>query len=285
MRSNPGILIEKCGDEHNVYDDTHITRPVDHYRFTRPGVQTYILNELNSELHSTWLQATGQSRFRDKRKLYNKSTRTSEVEYKLNDGNYTSLTTWHGTYFVEHEPKQVIIVLPQEKINKTIFRAREYIDFFSTDHLDILLNDLAIIQIFYKKAVDSLAPGNEDGIERAFFKYIERYANDDVGRDGTFLSKDEKTEMANDFVDQWLTGTTKAERDSRQSDLEDWVEDIHEDDIMGGTIFKRAKRNFNAYWPNRPDLWVYLAKAIRKAEDDLQLFPSRTRMNQASPKL
>ena len=278
---NPGILIEKCGDEHEVYQHTHITRPIDHYRFTRPGVQTYILNELNSELHSTWLQATGHSRYNDKRKLYNKSTRMSAPERGLIDTNeHVALTTWHGTYFVEHEPKHVLIILPEEKINKTIFKAREYISFFSTERLNnTLLNDLTIIQIFYKKAVDSLAPGNDDGIERSFFKYVENYSTRDTPYpDGNFLSNDEKTQMANNFIEHWNITTTEERFYSDQSELEDWVKLINEDDELGKKIFMKAlKRDYKVFWPNRQDLWVHLAKAVRKQGNDLNLFPSRTK--------
>ena len=270
---NPGITIERYGGDGWLRDenDKGVYEPRQHYTFVRRGVQTFILNQFNSELRSDWMQTRAQMKNIVTTKLFNKhglnntGTIIEHAEYKLNDepSDYEDIpkTTWHGTYFVEHEPRKVVIILPTDngvkKIFKTIYRASEYIHRWMRDQKERLLNNLLMMQIFTKRTTESLAPGIcEEGLERKFFKYIselETAAYEDYVNYAYFTHDHKKK-----IVDEFLKGLTH-----NNIEIEDWVQQIDGDDkIMKAAWNQRLNQDGTYWWPNEGKIMIDLIKGI-----------------------
>ena len=268
---NPGITIERYGgngwlrDEHNKM----VNEPLGHYTFVRRGVQTFILNQFNSELRSDWMQTKAQMENIVTTKLFNKHglSDIDRTEYMLNDDDIPR-TAWHGTYFVEHEPRKVVIILPTDngvkKIFKTIYRASEYIQKWMRFKKEHLLNNLLMMQIFTKKATESLAPGIcKEGLERKFFKYIselETAAYED-SVNYAYFTHDHKKEI----VDEFLKRLTH-----NNIEIEDWVQQIDGDDkIMQAAWNQRLNQDGGYYWPNEGKIMIDLIQGIIRRRIDL----------------
>ena len=277
---NPGITIERYGgdgwlrDEHNK----RVHEPPQHYTFVRRGVQTFILNQFNSELRSDWMQTRARKTNIVTTKLFNKhglsntGTIVEYAEYMLNDdgGSHEDIpkTAWHGTYFVEHEPRKVVIILPTDngvkKIFKTIYRASEYIQRWMRHKKEHLLNNLLMMQIFTKRATESLAPGIcEEGLERKFFKYIselETAAYDDSVNYAYFTHERKK-----EIVDEFLKNLSH-----NNIEIEDWVQQIDGwDEIMQSAWNQRLNQDGTHWWPNEGKVINDLVRGIRRRQIDL----------------